>query len=282
MKIGKLEMKALIGIIAVIFVFTSSTIYIGKKNHWLTPSVKFITTVTDADSLRVGGKVTLAGLRVGQITKLDVNDDNLIEIQFEVYKTKANKINEGTEARIVRAFLIGEKSIDLLPGPKGGKILAPDSKVLGIDSKELPDLIAGKNIGQLFNKVEGLGTGIDKLFSAVTHFSEKIGEKELTQTWKLVPPFLKNTSALAKQLSDNQLARRTFQDTRALLKPLKKHPEKIENLLIEANTLISGLAKNPQFTEEMSVALKEIIITLKAAQKTWILEDQVEELKRKK
>ncbi len=183
MKIGKLEMKALIGIIAVLVIFSSSIVYIGNKNHWLTPTVKFITTVNDADSLRVGGKVTLAGLRVGQITKLDVNDDNQIEIEFEVYKTKANKINEGTEARIVRAFLIGEKSIDLLPGPKGGSIMSPKSMVTGIDSKELPDLIAGKNIGKVINKVEGLEKGINKLLSAVTHFSEKMTQDEITKTW---------------------------------------------------------------------------------------------------
>ncbi len=282
MKIGKLEMKALISVLVVLLLFGVSIIYIGNKNHWLTPTVSFKTTVSDGDSLRVGGKVTLAGLRVGQISKLDVDEDNRIEVHFEVYKTKANKIIKDTKARIVRAFLIGEKSIDLLPGAKGGEILKPGTTLEGIDSMELPDLIAGKNMGQIFSKVEGIGSGVNKLFEAITHFSSNVSKEEITQTWKLLPPLLTSTTNLTKQLSDNKLAQKTLKDTRAVLGPLSKNPDKIENLLMETNRLVQGLAKNPKFAEEISVALKEVIVTLKAAQKTWLLEGHVKDLKKKK
>jgi phospholipid/cholesterol/gamma-HCH transport system substrate-binding protein len=282
MRLGKLEMKALVSIATVIIIFTGAVIYIGNKNHWLTPTVAYKTSVSDGDSLRVGGKVTLAGLRVGQIIKLDVDDTNNIEIEFEVYKSKANKITVGTQARIVRAFLIGEKSIDLLPGPKNAKVIAPRSTLKGIDSMEIPDLIAGKNMGQIFSKFDGVSKSLNKLLSAINHFSSNIQTEEFTETWKLVPPLLKNTNKLTVQLTSNKLIKKTLEDTRKVLRPLKKNSDTVENLLIETNHLVKGLAKNPQFAEEISVALKEVILPLKAAQKTWFLEDHVEKLKKKK
>jgi phospholipid/cholesterol/gamma-HCH transport system substrate-binding protein len=282
MKLGRLEMKALISIILVLLIFSGAIVYIGNKNHWLTPTKQYLTTVSDGDALRVGGKVTLAGLLVGRITKLRVDDDNKIEIQFEVYTTMTQKIIKGTKARIVRAFLIGEKSIDLLPGPKGGLPVVPGTKLVGIDSMEIPDLISGKNMGDIFSKVEGIGKGMDKLFTAFSHFSTEIKSDELTNTWKLLNPFLKNTNTLTKHLIQNKLIKRTLIDTRAVLAPLKKNATTVDNLLKETNTLVMGLAKNPQFADEISVALKEIIVTLKAAQKTWLLEGHVEDLKKKK
>ena len=48
---------------------------IGKRNFWFEAKNTYVTRVTDADGLRIGSAVTIAGLRVGEVSALAVEDD---------------------------------------------------------------------------------------------------------------------------------------------------------------------------------------------------------------
>ena len=52
------------------------------------------------------------------------------------------------------------------------------------------------------------------------------------------------------------------------------------NQMLDNTAILSKeLAKNPDFATKMVVTLNELVITLKAIQKTWLLDDYVKKIK---
>src|SRR4051812_42322037 len=109
MKFSLLEKKALAGM-GGIGLFVALAIWqIGKRNFWFEAKNTYQTRVVDADGLRVGSAVTISGLRVGEVSNLEVEEDNHIQVTMEVKRSVAERIREGSVANIFRAFIIGEK-----------------------------------------------------------------------------------------------------------------------------------------------------------------------------
>ncbi len=289
------EKKALISIIITTVIFSAAVLYIGKKNYWFSTVVKYKTLISDADGLRAGAKVSLKGIMVGEVTKLKVNEDEKIEVNFIIYSSMSSKIRKGTQALIVRSFLIGEKRIDLHLGPKTNDVIPHGGVLEGVDSREITDIISGKNLSPIITKMEKVGANLDKLLNAVTELSDSIRPKDMTKTWDVIHPTLVDISKAAKSLSaslkiakimkrdflDNKLAKKTLEDTRTFLSPFKNRTKSVEELIDSAHKLAGELGDNPNLTKDVTKALQEAIITLKAIQKTWLLKGHVKEVKKK-
>jgi ABC-type transporter Mla subunit MlaD len=283
---NKSEKKALLSIIVVIAFFCISVGFIGVKNNWFASAVQYKTEVTDAEGMRVGGLVTLSGLRVGEITKLKVTEENTIIVHFNVLTKFSNKMNEGTQARIIRAYIIGEKRIDIVPGDKNATRLIPGAMVEGIDSMEITDMISGKNMGSIMAKVKSLSKSVESLVTTFASLSKNITPSSMTSTWKQLSPWLKNTNKLAKSIQKdfikNKLVKSTLEETKNLLIPLNSKKDVLMSLLDETNILVKQVGKHPKLIQDVSGVLKELIVTLRAAQKTWLLEDHVKKERKTK
>jgi phospholipid/cholesterol/gamma-HCH transport system substrate-binding protein len=135
--------KALIGTIIITLLFVANVIYIGKKNLWFEPTNSYRTILKSGDGLREGTPVTFNGVRMGEITELSVTEENFINVVFVVRKSWAEKITSGSTVRVLRSMMIGEKRLEILPGPKGSAPLKSGSYIRGEDVRELSDLLTG-------------------------------------------------------------------------------------------------------------------------------------------
>src|SRR5262245_38445275 len=131
MSFSILEKKALLGM-SLIALFLGASLYeIGKRNLWFESKNTYTTRVKDADGLRVGSLVTIAGLRVGDVSSLVVDKDNQIAVTFKVMQTVASRIRKDSVATVFRAFIIGEKRIEIIPGTESEPELADGSELPG-------------------------------------------------------------------------------------------------------------------------------------------------------
>lgn len=138
-----MQNKALIGTIIITLLFIANVIYIGKKNLWFEPTNKYWTVLKTGDGLREGTQVTFNGIKMGEVTELNVTDENLIHVGFSVRMTLAEKITSGSTVRVWRSMLIGEKRLEIMPGVKGSAKLKSGSYIPGEDVRELADLLSG-------------------------------------------------------------------------------------------------------------------------------------------
>jgi len=81
-----------------------------------------------------GGEVQVAGRTVGSITEIELTDDDLAEVTFEVTDDDLVPLHEGTRVQIraVGPAGIANRFINLLPGSRSAKEL-PDGAVIGPD-----------------------------------------------------------------------------------------------------------------------------------------------------
>jgi ABC-type transporter Mla subunit MlaD len=92
------ERKALAGIAAVALFIAYSVYEIGKRNFWFEAQNIYHTHVKNADGLRVGSVVTISGLRVGEVSALDVDEENNIAVTLQVRRTVASRLRRDSVA----------------------------------------------------------------------------------------------------------------------------------------------------------------------------------------
>lgn len=295
MKLNILEKKAFISVVMIVVLFLGSVLYIGNRNLWFEKKITFKTKVKDADGLREGAVVTFSGLRVGDVTSLKVAEDNLIEVTFTVKKSLAQRVTDKTIAKLHRTFLIGEKRIDLNVGQVGVPLVAGEF-VKGVDSTEIADLLSGKNMDSVFSRLGELQSGLNNWAKSFNALSESLRPEEVVEIYKLITPTLKSVKHLMDEMSEvtqltkeirrdlfkNGLAKNALSNLEKTLSPLAKRQKLLEEALNSVSILTSELGKYPEFAKDLVEVLKETSTTLKAIQKTWMLRDHVEDVKKSK
>ena len=280
------EKKALFGLFFVGIFVVVSTIYVGKKNLWFDKKLHYFTVIKDADGLEVGSLVTLSGLKVGEVVSLRVDRESNIEVKLSVTEKLAEKIREDTVAKVIRAFVIGKKRIELTPGSSAFPMLPDKGRIIGEDSTELTDLLGGKNISLILDKVEKLADRMEGVFNEFERMDVDEKSSDLIKTYNLLHPTLHNMNQLTlefrKQLLDNQLITKSLGNINAVVAPVARREVLIEGLLDNVQSIVDEINKTDQIGSSLITALRELIVTLQAIQKTWILEDHVEELKEKR
>ena len=116
-----------VGLLAVVF----GAVAFGPSGNY-TVKMDF----TNADGLVPNEDVTIAGVKVGSIKKLEVSSKVAV-VTVEISDGKFTPLHTGTRGLIRQLSLLGNKYVEVFPGPTGGGQLASGSE-LGIDSTTSP------------------------------------------------------------------------------------------------------------------------------------------------
>lgn len=169
--------KALLGTILITLVFAGNVLYIGKKNLWFEPKNRYWTVLKYGDGLREGTMVTFNGIKMGEVSELEINDDNTINVYFAVRKSLADRISAGSMVRVTRSMMIGEKRLEILPGATGAASLPTDSYIPGEDVKELSELLTGgEQLQRMMPQLIRLLNNVDIITTSVAQNPELIGK----------------------------------------------------------------------------------------------------------
>lgn len=297
MKFNPLEKKSLIALMLVGLFIVTSIYQIGKRNLWFYKKNSYMTKLTSADGLRIGSIVSISGLRVGSIKEIFVDKENAVNVKFSVLRSMSYKITEGTIARSYRAFVVGEKRLDIIPGPKDAKTIVKNGFVVGEDSTSITDLLTGQSMGNMFTKLSDLGEGVGKLSAALKILLSTMNEKDLNTLYQNTIPLVTNLNIMSKDLRkiSSSLAKQSkqlpdffnhgakvFSSVDNVFRPIGKREVLITELLDNLQLFSKELADNPGFSKQLMKAIQEMTLTLKALQKTWLLEDHVNKVKQEK
>lgn len=311
MKFTPQEKKALAGMTLIAAFIVAAVYQIGMRNFWFEAKNTYFTQITDADGLRVGSVVTIAGLRVGEVASLDVDEQNQIVVKLRVRAVVAKRIRSDSVATIFRSFIIGEKRIDLIPGSPDQPVVPNGGKLVAKSSTDLAEFLSGKKLAEMMTAVEGMVAGVNTVLREMTDVIGKYHEGTFNKTFAMVEPALTNfmklsddlivmTHELKKQpkalpqfvdsgnrlLTDanadlfaNHLVKDSLGHINQVVLPLAERQKLIESLLGNLEDFSKELKKNPEFTKQILEAVKELTITLKAMQQTWFLKDQADDVK---
>ncbi|KKW08935.1 MAG: Mammalian cell entry related domain protein [Candidatus Kaiserbacteria bacterium GW2011_GWA2_49_19] len=95
------------------------------------------------DGVNVNAPVMVNGFEVGIVKDIAIKDDaDETQMELTLWLDDKAKIREGAQAYVKNLGLLGEKYVGLSAGPKGGKILSPETVIEGVEPSDLGKLMS--------------------------------------------------------------------------------------------------------------------------------------------
>lgn len=123
-------------------------------------NIRYRTFLPEADGLKAGSEVWLAGVEVGEVVSVRFADpdDTLaleaIEVGLEVEMQYQRRIRNDSVASLRTIGLLGDKYVEISPGSAGEPVLEPNGVITGISLSTFDELVGvGRNTARGFNEL---------------------------------------------------------------------------------------------------------------------------------
>ena len=139
---GSWSVQLKVGLVLIIGVAVLIILIVNAANSpWSVSGELLRVNFNNAGDLRVGAKVQLAGVQVGKVTSVDLNQDGTrVEVQMRV-KDAFQKLRQGCQVKVGVIGFVGEAYIHLTNGPVGNPNLTlTDLPLTGKDPLDLSEL----------------------------------------------------------------------------------------------------------------------------------------------
>jgi phospholipid/cholesterol/gamma-HCH transport system substrate-binding protein len=145
-----------------LFVMISSIFILGSNKSLFKDSARLISFFDSVQGLNTGSVVSLAGVRVGNVEKIDFDEaKNLVRVIFMVDQGFLGKIKSDSKIELRTQGALGDKFLYITPGTTGNFVA---------DNTEIRAEY-GNDILSIINK---RGSESEKLFDAITDFQKLI------------------------------------------------------------------------------------------------------------
>ena len=294
--------------VAGLFLLTAAigTVVIGLsaaiKQGWFEPRVQFTTYFKNADGIHQGTVVQMSGLRAGSIESVELQSDNTVKVNFYVLGKFHDRIRQDSQVQLLRPFVIGERVMEITVGSEAKPKLASHSILYSVETMDLMSLMSGRHMNSYLSKVGDILESMQVLMEA---FSDKSRAKSLVRVFDRMDPLVKNLSTMSQEVIT--LSRQATQNdgVKNLVLNLTDTTKEINKILPELNRQNPELAQDlgimlkdlskvtqaltpavqaiqpelPDASRRLVEALSETVIVLKAMQKSFLMESNVQEVR---
>lgn len=192
------EIKTALLILSGIVIFIFGFNYL-KGSSILDNEINVHTLYADVEGLVVGANVTINGLNVGKVKKIDF-DENFEKIKVSFSLRNDLTFSNQSIAQLYEAGLIGGKAIAILPDYSAARPVQDDDVLPSTIKPGLTELV-NQQIAPLQNKLEGLLTSADSLFAGVSNVLNYNTQNNLKLALEGVTQSIDNVNKLSNSLS---------------------------------------------------------------------------------
>lgn len=195
---------------------------------------KYNAAFTDVSGLESGDKVRIAGVEVGRVKKVGLDDGNTASVAFTVAGDQM--VHRSTEALVRYENLTGDRYLELKRG-EGDQSTLESGGVLPI-SQTTPALDLDALLGGFKPLFKALEPGqVNQLSESIVQVFQGEGGN--------VQDLLASTSSLTGALADrDQLIGDVIANLTGVLTTVADNQENVDSIVVNLQELISGLARN--------------------------------------
>ena len=246
------EIKTALLILSGIVIFIFGFNYL-KGSSLLDNEINVHTFYADVEGLVVGANVTINGLNVGKIKKIDF-DENFEKIRVSFSLRNDLRFSKQSIAQLYEAGLIGGKAIAILPDYSAALPVQNDDVLPSTIKPGLTELV-NQQIAPLQNKLEGLLTSADSLFAGVSNVLNYNTQNNLKLALEGVTQSIDNVNKLSNSLS------RVINSNEKVFNSTLSHLEHTtNNLAILSDSLKQmPLASTVQHLEKTTAQIQQLV-----------------------
>lgn len=223
-----------LGIFVVVTTIATALLAVTIGNITFNSTTKYRAVFTDAVGLNQGDDIRIAGVKVGQVDKIQLSQDSLAMVTFSVDSDQV--LDTSTHATLRYRNLVGNRYIALTDGVGGG----PRLKKNGIIPKErtTPAL----DLSVLFNGFKPLFTALTP--ADVNQFAFEV-IKVLQGEGGTIESLLAKTASLTTTLADaDQVIGDLITNLTSTLQIVSQRQQNFSQLLVNLQQFITGLSQD--------------------------------------
>ena len=200
---------------------------------------------TDASSLKSGDSVRVAGVRIGTVSKVALQPDNKVVVDFGADRNIV--LTSGTKAVVRYLNLVGDRYLELVDSPGSGKI-QPAGSQIPVDRTE-PALDLDLLLGGLKPVVQGLNP---QDVNALTNSLIQILQGQDGN----IDSLFSKTSSFTNSLADNgQTVQQLIDNLNTVVATISKDGNQFSGAVDKLEKLVTGLAADKDPIGEAITAL---------------------------
>lgn len=153
------------------------TIIVGTGENFFSKTYNLNLAVKETEGLKKGGAVLLGGLKIGNITDIEIvpeDNNNKIILELSILQEYAGKITAGSTASIETLGLLGDKMVNISLGKYNEEPLREGDFLKVKESFSLET--AGTAIGPILSKLDGIVTDVKTITGKVSAGNGTIGK----------------------------------------------------------------------------------------------------------
>jgi phospholipid/cholesterol/gamma-HCH transport system substrate-binding protein len=173
--------------IAVILVF------LGINQRWFAKDYEFRSRFDSAGGLSVGMPIMLKGFEIGKIKRIELNDDNQVDVRFSVQDTYYNKVLPNSVLELTSSPIGLGVTLNFYPGAGAGLPQPELSFIPSLDLPEGQDLVSAglvvipKGEDVIGSVIAKLNPILDDVRTTITQIKRVVGTVDLALQGKSGP-----------------------------------------------------------------------------------------------
>jgi len=230
-------------VLTALFTVLFIVIIVAINNKVFVKKFVFKTQFTDAVGLSTTTPVIFKGYEIGQMCRYNLNDENMIDAEFEIYEEYRDRIKTNAVLHKERNILGGATTINLFQGELDGELVEEKGFIPSLNTAKGNDKVQRYKI-----KMDG-----DAIASVLANFDNLI--------YKLTNKNNHEKSSLFKTLDNVSLASEQLVylliDVKKIVQKLEAEPE-----IKEGGTLVKAVQNMSDLTSQAAITTRQLNHTL--------------------
>ncbi|MEE6164477.1 MULTISPECIES: MCE family protein [unclassified Mycolicibacterium] len=224
----KFAVFAVVMVVLTAFLFMTFSQYRGGSYN------AYSAVFGDASRLKAGDTVRVAGVRVGTVKDVSLQQDRSVRVEFEADRTIV--LTTGTKAAVRYLNLVGDRYLELMDSPGSTKLLPAGSQIPKDRTASALDL--DLLLGGLRPVIQGLNPqDVNALTSSLIQILQGQGDS--------LDSLMNRTSSFSNTLADNdQVIQQLIDSLNTVVGTLGKDGGKFSTTIDRLEQLVSGLSQD--------------------------------------
>jgi phospholipid/cholesterol/gamma-HCH transport system substrate-binding protein len=194
-----------------LIIFFIFVIMVGTEGYYFSKTYSLNILVKSTQGMIEGGKVSLGGLKIGQIDKIEfttVNDQNLVKIKLALLKKYSSQITVKSSASIETSGLLGDKMINISLGNPADTPLKEGDYLPVKESFSFDDL--SHKIEPLVDNINQFASNLKTITDTIKNGNESIGKLMFgSEATKKLTLILRNLESFTQNINkeDNTIGK---------------------------------------------------------------------------